>query len=103
MTDYSLPMKLDRLVHNPGRQAILAVLLGCEWADFTYLERATALNKGTLSKHLSALEEAGYIEILKQFIDKKPNTSARLTPLGRKAFKSYRKQYKAFLESVEPD
>lgn len=103
MMDYSLLTKLDRLVHNPGRQAILAVLVGCEWADFTYLERATALNKGTLSKHLSVLEEAGYIEILKQFKGKLPNTRARLTPAGRKAFKNYRKQYKALLEAMEPE
>lgn len=101
MTDYSVPSQLDRMIHNPGRLAIMAVLAGCESADFTFLEKSTELNKGTLSKHLSALEDAGYIEITKQFIDKVPNTSAKLTAQGRKAFKHYRKQYQAFLESVE--
>lgn len=101
MTDYSVPSQLDRMIHNPGRLAIMAVLAGCESADFTFLEKSTELNKGTLSKHLSALEDAGYIEITKQFIDKFPNTSAKLTAQGRKAFKHYRKQYQAFLESVE--
>lgn len=101
MTDYSVPSQLDRMIHNPGRLAIMAVLAGCESADFTFLEKSTELNKGTLSKHLSALEDAGYIEITKRFIDKVPNTSAKLTAQGRKAFKHYRKQYQAFLESVE--
>jgi DNA-binding MarR family transcriptional regulator len=101
MTDYSIPTQFDRMIHNPGRLAIMAVLAGCESADFTYLEKTTALNKGTLSKHLSALEESDYIEITKRFKGKLPNTSAELTQKGRKAFKKYRVQYQEFLESVE--
>jgi DNA-binding MarR family transcriptional regulator len=101
MSDYSIPTQFDRMIHNPGRLAIMAVLAGCERADFTYLEKATALNKGTLSKHLSALEESGYIEITKRFKGKLPNTSAELTSKGRKAFKHYRKQYQDFLNSVD--
>jgi DNA-binding MarR family transcriptional regulator len=89
------------MIHNPGRLAIMAVLAGCESADFTYLEQATAVNKGTLSKHLAALEESGYIEITKRFKGKIPNTSARLTPQGRKAFKKYRKEYQEFLKSMD--
>ena len=99
--DYSLPSKFDRLVHNPSRLAIMAVLAGCERADFTFLEQVTELNKGTLSKSLTALEEAGYVEIKKEFKGKFPNTSARLTATGRKAFKTYRRQYQAFLKSVD--
>ena len=64
MSDFSLPTQFDRMIHNPGRLAILSVLAGCEKADFTYLEKTTELNKGTLSKHLVALEDAGYIEII---------------------------------------
>jgi len=87
------------MIHNPSRLAIMAVLAGCESADFTFLEQATELNKGTLSKGLSALEEAGYIKITKEFKGKMPNTSARLTPSGRRAFKSYRRQYLEFMKS----
>jgi DNA-binding transcriptional ArsR family regulator len=101
MTEYSIPTQLDRMIHNPGRLAIMAVLAGCESADFTFLEKTTELNKGTLSKHMSALEDSGYIEITKQFKGKVPNTSAKLTAQGKKAFKHYRKQYQAFLQSVD--
>ena len=56
MGDYTVLTKLDRLIHNPGRLAILAVLLGCESADFTFLEQATDLNKGA---PLQALDRTG--------------------------------------------
>lgn len=103
MVDYSLPTNLDRLIHNPGRLAVLAVLAGVERADFTFLQETTQINKGTLSKHLSALEEAGYIEITKQFIDNKPNTSARLTSSGRKALNTYKRTYQRILKSIGSD
>ncbi len=101
MVDYSLPTKFDRLVHNPSRLAIISVLAGCESADFTYLLNVTELNKGTLSKQLTALEDGGYIEIQKTFRNKRPNTSAQLTAEGRKAFQEYRKEYKRFIDSLD--
>jgi DNA-binding MarR family transcriptional regulator len=99
MSEYSLPAQFDRLIHQPSRLAIMAVLAGCESADFAYLLNATSLTKGTLSAHLSKLEEAGYVAITKSFKGKYPHTSAALTPHGRKAFKEYRKQYRKFGET----
>jgi DNA-binding MarR family transcriptional regulator len=96
MSDFSLPTQFDRLIHQPSRLAIMAVLAGCENADFTYLLNTTGLTKGTLSAHLSKLEEAGYVAITKSFRGKFPHTSAALTAKGRKAFKAYRKQYRDF-------
>src|SRR5687768_14633710 len=74
---------LDRLIHEPGRLAILTVLSSVASADFVFLQRATGLTKGNLSSHLTRLEEAGLVEIEKRFIHKKPNTNVALTPLGR--------------------
>jgi DNA-binding transcriptional ArsR family regulator len=101
MDDYAVLAKLDRLIHNPGRLAILAVLAGCESADFTFLEQVTRINKGTLSKHLTALEEAGYLEITKRFKGRMPNTSVRMTSRGRKAFRNYRRQYRQAMDHIE--
>lgn len=100
MSEYSLPTQFDRLIHQPSRLAIMAVLAGCESADFTYLLTATGLTKGTLSAHLSKLEGAGYVVITKSFKGKYPHTSAALAPDGHKAFKKYRKQYRDFGESL---
>lgn len=75
---------LDRLIHEPGRLAILTVLSSVKAGDFVFLQRATGLTKGNLSSHLSKLEEAGLVKIEKKFVLKKPNTSVGLTPEGRK-------------------
>jgi DNA-binding transcriptional ArsR family regulator len=101
MDDFAILAKLDKLVHNPGRLAILAVLAGCESADFTFLEQMTRLNKGTLSKHLTALEGAGYLEITKRFKGRMPNTSVRLAARGSKAFRNYRRQYRQAMDRIE--
>ena len=92
---------LDRLIHEPSRLAIVAVLSACENADFKYLLHATGLSKGNLSAHLSKLEEGGYVQITKKFKGKYPNTISALTPVGQQAFTVYRKQYLAFVQSLE--
>ena len=73
---------LDRLVHEPGRLAILTVLSSVADADFTFLQRATGLTKGNLSSHLAKLEDAGLVAIEKRFIRRKPNTNVSLTAVG---------------------
>jgi DNA-binding MarR family transcriptional regulator len=100
MPDYQLPRKFDPLIHQPARLAIMALLAGCASADFSYLLEATDIDKGSLSKHLSKLEEAGYVQITKSFKGKYPNTSAAMTAKGRKAFKQYRKQYREFAKTM---
>ncbi len=70
---------VDRLVHEPGRLAILTVLSSVKDADFLFLQRATGLTKGNLSSHLTKLEDAGLVTIEKRFIRKKPNTNVALT------------------------
>jgi DNA-binding MarR family transcriptional regulator len=74
---------LDRLIHEPGRLAILTVLSSVTDADFVFLQRTTGLTKGNLSSHLTKLEESGLVEIEKRFIRKKPNTNVALTAVGR--------------------
>ena len=103
MDDYTLPAQFDRLIHQPSRLAIMAVLAGCESAEFRYLLEATGLSKGTLSAHLSKLEGAGYVAITKSFKGKYPNTSAALTAEGKRAFRRYRKQYRQFSRTFLDD
>ena len=74
---------LDRLIHEPGRLAILTVLSSVRDADFVFLQRTTGLTKGNLSSHLTKLEEAGLVQIVKKFVRKKPNTNVALTALGK--------------------
>jgi len=89
---------LDRVIHEPGRLRIAALLSGAKEADFLFLQRETGLTKGNLSSHLMKLEEAGYVEIEKAFRGKIPLTIVRLTPQGRAAFEGYRKSMNGLLK-----
>ena len=89
--------ELDRLIHEPARLTIIALLSAVKEADFLYLLRETGLTKGNLSTHLMRLEEAGYVEIEKTFRGKLPLTIVRLSSEGRSAFQSYRKSMKDIL------
>jgi DNA-binding MarR family transcriptional regulator len=82
----------DRLIHEPSRLAIMAVLFACESTDFTYLLNATELTKGNLSSHVKKLEEAGYVDIHKGYKGNYPHRTYSLTKQGRKKFAEYRKQ-----------
>lgn len=94
--------EVDRIIHEPARLMILAVLSIVESADFLFLQRQTELTKGNLSSHLSRLEEAGYVQIEKEFVDKIPRTLIRLSPSGRESFNSYRKNLIQVLGDLEP-
>ncbi len=86
--------ELDRVIHEPGRLMIVALLSAVARADFLYLQHETAMNKGTLSSHLSKLEEAGYVTVTKTYRGKVPQTLLSLTAVGRKAFEQYRRKLK---------
>jgi DNA-binding MarR family transcriptional regulator len=90
--------ELDRVIHEPGRLMIVALLFAIDQCDFLYLQHETEMNKGTLSSHLSRLEEAGYIEVVKTYRGKVPQTLLSLTASGREAFKQYRKKLKKALK-----
>lgn len=85
---------VDRLIHEPARLAIVAVLDSVEEADFQYLHQTTGLTKGNLSVHLSRLQEAGYVAIEKTFRGKYPLTVCRLTKVGAQKLAEYRKLLK---------
>ena len=94
--------ELDRVIHEPARLLIVALLAGVKEADFLYLLRESGLTKGNLSSHLGKLEQARYVEIQKTFRGKIPLTLMHLTRQGRAAFEGYKKQMKGLLVSGEP-
>ena len=78
--------RFDELIHAPTRLSIVSLLAASEWADFKFIRDTLSLSDSALSKQLTILEEAGYVEIRKGFVGKRPRTSARLTHVGRAAF-----------------
>jgi DNA-binding transcriptional ArsR family regulator len=89
--------EIDRIIHEPARLMIVALLAAVEEADFQYLRLATGLTQGNLSAHLSKLEEADYVAIEKTFRGKYPLTICRLTARGKEVLDKYRKVMRAAL------
>jgi DNA-binding MarR family transcriptional regulator len=88
MTEFDIG-KIDDVIHGRIRLGIVAYLASAEVADFNELKSVLDATQGNLSVHLRKLEEAGYVEIEKGFLGRKPLTRVRLTQVGRKAFKGY--------------
>lgn len=88
---------LDRVIHEPARLLLVALLRNVDKADFVFLLNESGLTKGNLSSHLSKLEEAGYVLIEKTYRGKVPLTLIGLTGTGRQAFDGYRKQMNGLL------
>ena len=81
--------KLDAVIHAPARLMILAYLAAVVTADFTFLLKQTGLTRGNLSTHISKLEDEGYVEVKKEFVDRIPRTLYTLTDSGRNAIDNY--------------
>jgi len=82
---------IDKMIHEPARLLIMSHLYVVESADFLFLMRQTGMTFGNLSSHMSKLESAGYIDVEKEFVGKRPNTKLSLTLAGREAFEVYRR------------
>jgi DNA-binding MarR family transcriptional regulator len=91
---------LDRVIHEPSRLIILALLFPLESADFVFLLRETGLTRGNLSAHLARLEEAGYLTVEKGYQGRVPRTTYSLTEEGRSAFRRYRERLKRTVDSL---
>ena len=91
---------IDPLIHEPSRLMIMAQLYIVQSADFLFLLRQTQMTPGNLSAHLRKLEDAGYVEITKEFIERKPHTALALTKKGRNAFKQYRRDIKQIADNL---
>ena len=81
---------LDRVIHEKARLGVLTSLMahpkGLAFAD---LKRFCGLTDGNLSRHLQVLEEAGLVDILKGYDDKRPQTICKITANGRRRFLNY--------------
>lgn len=77
---------LNREFENRIRLGIMSILVVNDWVEFNTVKQLLAVTDGNLASHTTALEKAGYIEVKKEFVGKKPRTSYRVTHVGRKAF-----------------
>lgn len=78
--------KLNKAFESRIRLGIMSVLMVNEKVEFSELKEMLELTDGNLASHITALEKIKYIEVIKQFVGKKPNTTYFATEEGRKAF-----------------
>ncbi len=84
-----LPQRLDQVIHDRTRLAILAALAASETLSFTELKTITGATDGNLSVHARRLEDAGYVLCEKTFAGRTPRTEYQLSAAGRRAFEKY--------------
>ena len=92
---------LDTVLHPPARLKIAAVLSRVDEVEFATLREIVDVSDSVLSKHLSALGEAGYVALRKAPVDGRQRTSASLTASGRKAFRAHAAALQALIESAQ--
>ncbi len=84
------PGQIDPFLHTPARLSILSLLAPADWVRFSFLRESIGTSDSALSKQLSALEDAGYLQVRKdRGAGGGRGTSVRLTVVGRTAFDRY--------------
>ena len=98
--DIPSPVEIDKIIHEPARLMIMSYLYVVEGADFIFLKNQTGMTWGNLSSHITKLEDAGYVNVKKEFVGKKTRTLLSLTDEGRNAFRDYRQKMDDFLKGL---
>ena len=93
--------KFDELIHPSTRLSLVSLLAAADWADFAFLRDELALSDSALSKQLSSLEDAGYVEIERPVRDHRRRVRARLTPTGASAFDGHVAALRSIVENGE--
>ena len=94
------PNELDPLIHERLRLGILSALVVQESLSFTELRDLLRTTDGNLSVQARRLEEAGYVVCDKKFEGRKPRSTYRLSPAGRKALEEYLETLISFLPDL---
>jgi DNA-binding MarR family transcriptional regulator len=81
--------KLDDLIHAPTRLSMMALLAASQWAEFSFVRDEVGVSDSVLSKQASLLEAAGYVQVKKGYVGKRPRTWLQITKAGRQAFDAH--------------
>jgi DNA-binding MarR family transcriptional regulator len=93
--------QLNEIIHQPARLRIMSALTALdagERMDFSTLRNLLELTDGNLGAHLLKLEEAGYVRLQKEFVERKPRTFIGLTTKGRGAFEDHVEELRKILD-----
>ena len=94
---------LDPVLNPPKRLAAIAMVGASTSCDFTFLRDHLGLGDSDLSKHMSALADAGYVAVRKSGHGRGSSTSYAVTGAGRKAYARHREALTALLAVHLPE
>jgi DNA-binding PadR family transcriptional regulator len=80
---------LNKAFESRVRLGIMSLLIVNDQVEFNSMKELLDITDGNLASHITALEKAGYISVMKEFIGKKPKTSYTATSAGAKAFQTH--------------
>ena len=98
--DASMPIALDRVIHERVRLAIVSALAVHESLTFNEIKALLETSDGNVSVHARKLEDAGYISCKKGFDGRIPRTEFKLTAAGRRALEQYLAHMEALIKRV---
>lgn len=78
--------QLNKAFDSRVRLGVMSILIISDWVSYKEIKDTLDLTDGNLASHISALEKLKYVEVKKQFVGKRPQTSYRITKIGNKAF-----------------
>lgn len=81
--------KLNKAFENRIRLGVMSLLMVNTSVDFNTAKEMLNVTDGNLASHTTTLEKLGYLEVTKEFVGRKPNTSYKATRKGKKAFKEH--------------
>ena len=93
--------RLDKLIHEKGRLAIMTLLAARPSWPFQDLKAELKMTDGNLVSHLRTLHQAGYVAYRKEIMDR-PQTRYELTTRGREAFRGYLKALEEMVRAAKP-
>ena len=92
---------IDDVIHGRLRLGVMAYLSTVSPAIFGELRDKVGATDGNLSTHLRKLEEAGYVDLEKLFVGRKPQTRIHLTEAGRKAWLAWLDRMQSLMKAAE--
>ena len=92
---------LDPLIHAPARLQLVTTLTAVAEAEFSTLREALEVSDSVLSKHVSALVNAGYVRSRKGTHEGRRTTWVGLTDVGRRALHEHVAALRELIDVVE--
>ena len=93
---------INKTFDNRVRLGIMSILMVNERVEFKRLKELLGVTDGNLANHIKALEKLNYIEVYKEFVNRKPKTSYAVTQTGKQAFVKHIEALEKLIKSQNP-